>query len=79
MKRGKHNFLSNSSERKSEWAKQLGRDGYATFTEPVIRKVFPQEKICCERIVRYYTNDPYNVKNADAGTDQASAKDIGGS
>ena len=73
-KKGKGYIFSKNDKRGGQWAKQIGRDGYATFTEPVTHRVFPQDLICCDRIVRYYTNDPYNV-NADA-RDSASARNL---
>ena len=40
-KRGKGYIYGSHEKQGGQWAKQVGRDGYATFTEPVVRKVFP--------------------------------------
>ena len=76
-KRGKGYIFSSNDKQSGQWAKQIGRDGYATFTEPIVRKTFPQALICCDRIVRYYTNDPYNI-NSDV-KDIGSARNLGSS
>ena len=34
----KGHIFSSYDKKGGQWAKQIGRDGYATFTEPVIRK-----------------------------------------
>ena len=39
-----------------EWAKQLGRDGYSKNTKPVERPTQLKEHLCCDRVLRYYSD-----------------------
>jgi len=42
---------------RGEWGKQISRDGYSPFTHPVIRTESSKDRMCCNRIIRFYNNN----------------------
>ena len=57
-------FKRKRDDPRGEWGRQLARDGYTPFTHPVVRMEAEKDKVCCDRLLRYYSGERESTKHS---------------